>query len=74
MLSWYQQIALEDRTMKELVVTTLILTMVALAGIIHAGHERHQRGGESASCQDYMSNYPATMPTVMFDPITGINF
>jgi len=65
---------IEDRTMKRLLLITLILVTVALGGILHSGYMHHERAEEILASQEYMNHYPEPMPNVVFDPMNSISF
>ena len=55
--------------MEKVVVTTLILIMIGLGGILHGGYLHHQISKEVVVSYEQRTSFPETMPQVIIHPI-----
>ena len=53
---------------------TLILSTIALVGIMHSGHTLSEGVEEIMMSHKNINCYPEPMPNVVFDPMTSIPF
>ncbi len=60
--------------MKRLLLMTIFTTTCIFAGILYGGYTNHERTEEIQFSQEYLNYYPATMPTIVLDPMTNVPF